>query len=78
MAKGHSSLHNGAMTGISTKVCRVPDDAGCYSVTYYTYDLDYNKACGRVRGYQKDVLMHFTPTHVARSPSMMPMLIEYQ
>jgi len=31
---------------IGTKVCRIPNDAGCYFVTYSTYDMDCNKVCG--------------------------------
>jgi len=64
MAKGHSCPSQWStvvMPGTSTKVCRVPDDAGCYSVIYSTYGMNYNKVCGQVRGYQKGCTDAFYP-----------------
>jgi len=39
--------------GTSKQVCRTPYNPGCYSVSFSTYDMSYNKICGQVRGYQK-------------------------
>ncbi|XP_065902127.1 uncharacterized protein [Dysidea avara] len=56
MAQGHSCPSPWSriiIPGTSKEVCRTPDDAGCYSVTYSTHGMNYNKICGKVRGYQK-------------------------
>jgi len=65
MAQGHSCPSQWStivLPSTSTKVCRTPNDPGCYSVTYSTHNMNYNKICGQVRGYQKGCVDGFYPT----------------
>ena len=41
-------------------LCRgLGDAAGCYSAYFSNYKAEYNSICGKLRGYQKGVMLHF-------------------
>ena len=44
-------------------VCRSSnDDGGCYSAIFTTYNITFNKICGKVKGYQKGNSIAFRST----------------
>jgi len=73
MAQGHSCPSQWStvvMPGTSTKVCRIPNDPGCYSLTYSSHNMNYNKICGKVRGYQKGCDDAFYPSNELNKKSI--------
>lgn len=58
------------MPGTSKEVCKAPDDAGCFSTTYSTSNMNYNKVCGQVSGYQKGCTDAFYPAAYLKKKSI--------
>ena len=73
MTQGHSCpspWSRISLSGTSIYVCRSPSSSGCYSVTYNTSGISYNKICGQVTGYQKGSTDAFHPASASNRKSI--------